>query len=52
MLLLGYSLFYFYQDGMKSVEKKDKIQKIALTKWVENGKIGSCEIVTGLGEKN
>ena len=31
-------------------EKKSKIQHEALTLWIENNKIGSCEIITGLGK--
>lgn len=31
-------------------EKKDKIQKEALSAWLENNKKGTCEIITGLGK--
>jgi superfamily II DNA or RNA helicase len=35
---------------MKSIEKKDKIQKEALDAWKKAGKKGTCEIITGLGK--
>lgn len=35
---------------MKNIEKKDKIQKKALQAWVNSGKKGSVEIITGLGK--
>lgn len=35
---------------MENVEKKDKVQKEALSEWVKNGKRGTCEIITGLGK--
>ena len=30
--------------------KKNKIQLEALSNWVNNNKIGTCEIITGLGK--
>lgn len=30
--------------------KKDKVQKKALKHWLDNNKIGTCEIITGLGK--
>lgn len=35
---------------MKNIEKKDKIQREALKAWVEHGKKGTLEIITGLGK--
>ena len=35
---------------MANVAKKDKIQRLALDKWIESGKKGTCEIITGLGK--
>ena len=35
---------------MTSIEKKDKVQREALAKWLEAKKIGTCEIITGLGK--
>ncbi len=35
---------------MESIEKKDKVQKEALFSWIKANKIGTCEIVTGLGK--
>jgi len=29
---------------------KDKIQQEALGEWIKNGKVGTCEIITGLGK--
>lgn len=40
-------------DNMDITENnllKDKIQKEALNKWLDNNKIGTCEIITGLGK--
>lgn len=34
----------------KSIAAKDKIQKEAIHAWVESGKKGTCEIITGLGK--
>jgi superfamily II DNA or RNA helicase len=31
-------------------EKKSEIQSIAIEKWLENGKVGTVELVTGLGK--
>jgi superfamily II DNA or RNA helicase len=35
---------------MASIEKKDKVQREALANWLKANKIGTCEIVTGLGK--
>lgn len=35
---------------MTSIEKKDKVQKEALAYWLKANKIGTCEIITGLGK--
>lgn len=35
---------------MNNIEKKNKIQKQALNKWVEANKCGTTEIITGLGK--
>lgn len=35
---------------MEVNEKKDEIQKDAVNKWVDSGKKGTCEIITGLGK--
>lgn len=35
---------------MKNIEKKDKIQKEALNKWLSVNKCGTTEIITGLGK--
>ncbi|MGO1820559.1 MAG: DEAD/DEAH box helicase family protein [Senegalia sp. (in: firmicutes)] len=35
---------------MKSIKKKDIVQKKALNAWLDNGKKGTCEVVTGLGK--
>jgi len=35
---------------MENIEKKDKVQKEALSAWLAASKTGTCEIVTGLGK--
>lgn len=35
---------------MKNNEKKDKIQREALRAWIKSKKVGTCEIITGLGK--
>ncbi|AGO48945.1 SNF2-family helicase [Cellulophaga phage phi14:2] len=30
--------------------KRDSIQRKAVKKWIDNGKVGTCEIITGLGK--
>lgn len=35
---------------MKTIEKKEKVQREALKQWIKAGKHGTCEIVTGLGK--
>ena len=40
--------YLFYLNKMNI--KKDSIQNEALRYWVENDKIGTCEIITGLGK--
>lgn len=36
---------------MEINQKKDTIQNEALKAWIDNDKIGTTEIITGLGEK-
>jgi superfamily II DNA or RNA helicase len=35
---------------MESIEKKDRVQREALSSWKKQGKKGTCEIITGLGK--
>lgn len=35
---------------MENIEKKDKVQRDALSAWESQGKKGTCEIITGLGK--
>jgi len=35
---------------MRNILKKDKVQREALQMWLDSNKVGTCEIITGLGK--
>jgi superfamily II DNA or RNA helicase len=49
-LLFNYICTTAKLRNMKSIEKKDKVQKEAISAWKKSGKKGTCEIITGLGK--